>query len=67
MSSSLIPLKTRRQRASMHLKSVEAQTSSHWHGEEVRRRVPALVSTTSLDLGVKITRSFTIPPRVASV
>ncbi|GFY33999.1 hypothetical protein TNCV_4597071 [Trichonephila clavipes] len=32
MSSSLIPLKTR-----VHVKYVEAQTSSHWCGVEVRR------------------------------
>ncbi|GFX09708.1 hypothetical protein TNCV_653071 [Trichonephila clavipes] len=38
----------------MHVKYVEAQTSSRWYGVDVRRRVPAQVSFSSLGLGLKL-------------
>ncbi|GFU69904.1 hypothetical protein TNCV_2470071 [Trichonephila clavipes] len=41
-------------RAAMHVKSVEAETSSRWCGVVVRRGVPAQVSSTSLDHGSKL-------------
>ncbi|GFW60207.1 hypothetical protein TNCV_1842881 [Trichonephila clavipes] len=42
-------------RGLMHVKSVETQTSSRWCGVEVRkRRVPAQMSSSSLDLGSKL-------------
>ncbi|GFV74327.1 hypothetical protein TNCV_5127701 [Trichonephila clavipes] len=42
-------------RGTMHVKSIEAQTYSLWSSVEVRRkRVPAQVSSSSLDLGLKL-------------
>ncbi|GFU72285.1 hypothetical protein TNCV_1136141 [Trichonephila clavipes] len=38
----------------IHVKSIEAQTSSHWCGEEVKTVVPAQVSSSSLDHGSKL-------------
>ncbi|GFW11823.1 hypothetical protein TNCV_4100351 [Trichonephila clavipes] len=38
----------------IHVKSIEAQTSSHWCGEEVKTGVPAQVSSSSLDHGSKL-------------
>ncbi|GFT28901.1 hypothetical protein TNCV_3585891 [Trichonephila clavipes] len=37
MSSNLVPLKTRRSRGKMHVKPVEAQTSSRWYSVDVWR------------------------------
>ncbi|GFU76187.1 hypothetical protein TNCV_4565861 [Trichonephila clavipes] len=52
MSSGLVPLKTRRVKLLMHVKSVEAQTTSRWCEVEVMRTVaPAQVSFSSLDHG----------------
>ncbi|GFX01635.1 integrase catalytic domain-containing protein [Trichonephila clavipes] len=53
MSSSPVPLKTRRvgQRCTLNLS--RAQTSSRWCGVVVRRGMPAQVSSTSLDHGSK--------------
>ncbi|GFY14970.1 uncharacterized protein TNCV_235201 [Trichonephila clavipes] len=52
--SSPVPLKTRRvgQRCTLNLS--RAETSSRWCGVVVRRGVPALVSSTSLDHGSKL-------------
>ncbi|GFV81446.1 uncharacterized protein TNCV_51701 [Trichonephila clavipes] len=54
MSSSPVPLKTRRvgQRCTLNLS--RAETSSHWCGVVIRRGVPAQVSATSLDHGSKL-------------
>ncbi|GFU49507.1 uncharacterized protein TNCV_1590551 [Trichonephila clavipes] len=54
MSSSPVPLKTRRvgQRGTLNLS--RAQTSSRWCGVVVRRVVPAQVSSSSLDHGSKL-------------
>ncbi|GFX09709.1 hypothetical protein TNCV_653081 [Trichonephila clavipes] len=54
MSSSPVPLKTRRvgQRSTLNLS--RAETSSLWCGVKVRRGVPAQVSSTSLDHGSKL-------------
>ncbi|GFU68590.1 uncharacterized protein TNCV_3624111 [Trichonephila clavipes] len=57
MSSSPVPLKTRRvgQRCTLNLS--RAETSSHWCGVVVRMRgrcPPAQVSSTSLDHGSKL-------------
>ncbi|GFT40233.1 hypothetical protein TNCV_627411 [Trichonephila clavipes] len=38
----------------LHVKSIEAQTSSHWCGVEVKTGVPAQVSSSSLDHGSKL-------------
>ncbi|GFX85975.1 hypothetical protein TNCV_3719191 [Trichonephila clavipes] len=45
---------SRRVEVLMHVKYVEAQTSSHWCGVEVRTGVPAQVSSYSLDQGSKL-------------
>ncbi|GFT15871.1 hypothetical protein TNCV_3314581 [Trichonephila clavipes] len=53
MSSSLVPLKIRREDDPMHVKSLEAETSTQRWGVEVRRGVSAQVSSSLLDPGLK--------------
>ncbi|GFT79280.1 hypothetical protein TNCV_1684331 [Trichonephila clavipes] len=65
MSSRLEPVKTQRAEGVMHIKYVEAQTFSCWCGVEVRRGVPAQVSSWSLDHDSKVMRSVAKSPRVA--
>ncbi|GFW48898.1 uncharacterized protein TNCV_3900961 [Trichonephila clavipes] len=55
MSSSRVPLKTRRVEAQCTLNLLRAQTSSRWCGVVVRRgEVPAQVTSLSLDHGSKL-------------
>ncbi|GFX10008.1 uncharacterized protein TNCV_4101471 [Trichonephila clavipes] len=54
MSSSPVPLKTRRVRQRCTLNLSRAEASSRWYGAVVRRGVPAQVSSTSLDHGSKL-------------
>ncbi|GFT65969.1 hypothetical protein TNCV_375461 [Trichonephila clavipes] len=51
MSSSLVPIKTRRVGARCTLNMSRAETPSRWCSVVVRRRVPAQVSSSSLDHG----------------
>ncbi|GFS52425.1 reverse transcriptase domain-containing protein [Trichonephila clavipes] len=53
-SSSPVPLKTRRIGERCTLNLSRAQTSSRWCGVVVRRGVPAWVSSTSFDHGLKL-------------
>ncbi|GFW64719.1 hypothetical protein TNCV_701221 [Trichonephila clavipes] len=46
---SLVPLRPSLQIVSMHVKSVETQTSSRWCGGKVKKGVPAQVLTSSPD------------------
>ncbi|GFW19628.1 uncharacterized protein TNCV_1605191 [Trichonephila clavipes] len=66
MSSSRVPLKTRRVGERFTLNLLRAQTSSHWCGEVVRRgRVPTQVMSSSLDHGSKLLAKFVAKsPRV---
>ncbi|GFT89440.1 uncharacterized protein TNCV_4387211 [Trichonephila clavipes] len=54
MSSSPVPLKTRRVGERCTLNMSRAQTSSRWCDAIVRRGMPAQVSSTSLDHGSKL-------------
>ncbi|GFW71487.1 uncharacterized protein TNCV_3460131 [Trichonephila clavipes] len=54
MSSIPVPLKTRRVGQRCTLNMSRAETSSRWCGMVVRERVPAQVSSTSLDNGSKL-------------
>ncbi|GFV35372.1 uncharacterized protein TNCV_3204041 [Trichonephila clavipes] len=54
MRSSPVPLKTRRVRQRCTLNLSRAETSSRWCGVVVRRKVPAQMSSTSLDHGLKL-------------
>ncbi|GFX63543.1 uncharacterized protein TNCV_105501 [Trichonephila clavipes] len=54
MSSSPVPLKTRRVGKRCTLNLSRAETFSRWCGVVVRRGVPAQVSSTSLDHGSKL-------------
>ncbi|GFU62909.1 uncharacterized protein TNCV_4591491 [Trichonephila clavipes] len=48
------PVISRHVEVLIHVKSIEAQTSSHWCGVEVKTGVPAQVSSSSLDHGSKL-------------
>ncbi|GFX54587.1 uncharacterized protein TNCV_792741 [Trichonephila clavipes] len=54
MSSSPVPLKTRRVRQQCTLNLSRDETSSCWCGVVARRGVPAQMSSTSLDHGSKL-------------
>ncbi|GFT26494.1 HTH_Tnp_Tc3_2 domain-containing protein [Trichonephila clavipes] len=53
MSSDLVPLKTHRVEAPMHVKYVDVQISSHWCSVKTRKEVPSRVSSSSLGHGSK--------------
>ncbi|GFX68529.1 hypothetical protein TNCV_2432361 [Trichonephila clavipes] len=66
MSSSLVSLKTCRAEEPMHVNHVEAQTTSHWSGVEVKRGMCHLrCHRLQLTLVLKFTTSFAKTPRVA--
>ncbi|GFV68918.1 hypothetical protein TNCV_1985821 [Trichonephila clavipes] len=67
MSSSLVPLKTRRVGARCTLNLSRTQTSSRWYGVVIReeRGLPSQAPSSSLDYGSKLRGPSPKSPRVA--